>query len=180
MVLVVILLVRMWVEKIIRLSSYSVLQSSSLWGCELKKLMTLQVCVVWEVILLVRMWVENYDALQFYYETEYVILLVRMWVEKPYNIGFIIGQMVILLVRMWVENLSSTAIVIPSSSSSLWGCELKRYVGGDNKNGESVILLVRMWVEKPSSFAVLTYLRHPPCEDVSWKENDVKMYGTQV
>ena len=143
----VILLVRMWVEK--------------LYGVARHYRTT--------VILLVRMWVEKFLVL-FFSCLSTVILLVRMWVEKAYALLFFPGSIghppcedvswksngrstdslnsVILLVRMWVEKMAGWflfplsirhppcedvswkngwMIPVPSfhPSSSLWGCELK-------------------------------------------------------
>ena len=72
---------------------------------------------------------------------------------------------------MWVEKLSTTIILRTVLSSSLWGCELKRYISRFYINNGIVILLVRMWVENsPESWPHPRSPRHPPCEDVSWKD----------
>ena len=166
---IVILLVRMWVER---------------WGVENYE----RLC---RVILLVRMWVER-DLLCLFLWASNVILLVRMWVERTplvpseklslshppcedvswkswslpklklphrhppcedvswkicYRLS-VYRRYVILLVRMWVER--GMEILM---GYSRW-----------------VILLVRMWVERSlSSFVIFSSPCHPPCEDVSWK-----------
>ena len=54
-------------------------------------------------------------------------------------------------------------------SSSLWGCELKRRWNRPSWWCGGVILLVRMWVETAvAPFLAHTMYCHPPCEDVSW------------
>ena len=101
----------------------------------------------WIVILLVRMWVEKQEWFDVPCAVN-VILLVRMWVENSIRSIPPVSIVVILLVRMWVEkkvrklwicttnchppcedvswkNIKCTSPV-PSASSSLWGCELKR------------------------------------------------------
>ena len=121
-----------------------------------------------------------------------VILLVRMWVEN-FLVGFgNINSHVILLVRMWVEKLSDLLYLHFSSSSSLWGCELKikgsdctcisfrssSLWGCELKN---VIRFYRQYEDESSSlwgcelknvlispWSIPPH-RHPPCEDVSWK-----------
>ena len=86
-----------------------------------------------------------------------------------------------------------------TSSSSLWGCELKNPISVIRKLATShppcedvswksniargssdylVILLVRMWVENtPPINVMIPTLRHPPCEDVSWKDNIADIDG---
>ena len=54
-----------------------------------------------------------------------VILHVRMWVEKSYTTCSAAFTIVILLVRMWVEKTISSIYRQKVSSSSMWGCELK-------------------------------------------------------
>ena len=49
---------------------------------------------------------------------------------------------------MWVEKLANTTNTFCSGSSSLWGCELK----------------------STNKFIYNNANRHPPCEDVSWKD----------
>ena len=131
------------------------------------------------VILLVRMWVENgkYTGHGSKYS---VILLVRMWVEKiPATKLFGTGK-VILLVRMWVEKSHAWSWRKQTKSSSMWGCELKIWITtfcseikkSSSMWGCELKILICAFPGIPRC--------HPPCEDVSWKENDVKMYGTQV
>ena len=123
---VVILLVRMWVEKLTSSTKHSTNMSSSLWGCELKKVFRSERRYTGSVILLVRMWVEkNFNNVKKTFLTGHppcedvswkeknipiksmnvVILLVRMWVEKTLIQITQFQYTVILLVRMWVENL---------------------------------------------------------------------------
>ena len=56
-----------------------------------------------------------------------------------------------------------------SMSASLWGCELKWFLGSCGELREIVSLLVRLWVEILMHLHIrrLT-LRQPPCEAVSW------------
>ena len=78
-------------------------------------------------------------------------------------------RQVILLVRMWVEKAISQEVAQITSSSSLWGCELKseRSCIRDYRNGhppcEDVSWKI-VW-----SCKTLQNYSHPPCEDVSWK-----------
>ena len=121
--------------------------SSSLWGCELKKMKTCHPfgiashppCedVSWKVecarlgcyynvILLVRMWVENLPV-QLLHEQLSVILHVRMWVEKSL-----------------VKNIKDRTYSHPPCEDVSW---------------------------KSSSSSNAHFARcHPPCEDVSWKD----------
>ena len=180
----------MWVEKTLPTSGIYTIQSSSLWGCELKIFADAGSISPLSVILLVRMWVEK-SRIWLMNITVVVILLVRMWVEKICAIAFgIIPQShppcedvswkvhlqhtsktttVILLVRMWVENKISGYLIDPTGSSSLWGCELK--------SQEPFLNCIFFWssslwgceLKKQSCMAVKLTHSHPPCEDVSWK-----------
>ena len=121
------------------------------------------------VILLVRMWVEN-QRLRLYLYLFPVILLVRMWVEKCDKILQTIWRWVILLVRMWVEKCVNLSMIYSStSSSSLWGCELKNWL---NLYNVRYLLSSSLWGCELkrwwTKFESITW-RHPPCEDVSWK-----------
>ena len=101
---------------------------------------------------------------------------------------------------MWVEKCVNLSMIYSStSSSSLWGCELKNPISVIRKLATShppcedvswksniargssdylVILLVRMWVENtPPINVMIPTLRHPPCEDVSWKDNIADIDG---
>ena len=187
----VILLVRMWVEKKALLDGYKTIESSSLWGCELKS-KTCKSRIEWfshppcEDVS----WKRNGNTDGVF---QMVILLVRMWVEKPAAPWYLTAVFVILLVRMWVEKLKSKVLVTASPwSSSLWGCELKikgsdctcisfrssSLWGCELKN---VIRFYRQYEDESSSlwgcelknvlispWSIPPH-RHPPCEDVSWK-----------
>ena len=192
----------MWVEKSLNCinTSFS-LSSSSLWGCELKKYLETHPSrtishppcedVSWKIL---KVMIEEFDSRHPPCEDVSWKALSRnrpqastrhppcedvSWKTfsafhsscnrchppcedvswKPFDIYVWQLQIVILLVRMWVEKL-------------LFLTEF---------SAEHVILLVRMWVEKQACFQPSHSVhRHPPWEDESWKENDVKMYGTQV
>ena len=101
---IVILLVRMWVEKIVSSCLHPVYTSSSLWGCELKSV--------------------RFHWLGF---AQHVILLVRMWVEKwsiwnTYRQGLCHPPCEDV---SW-KGLLPKSFALSASSSSMWGCELKR------------------------------------------------------
>ena len=126
------------------LGAYDVL-SSSLWGCELKhneegtKIAGMRhpPCedVSWNL-----KWSDRRSRFQCHPPCEDV-----SW--NCVNLRFMSITSVILLVRMWVEterDLHSDEIPL---SSSLWGCELKRYAHWWYRLRSGVILLVRMWVE---------------------------------
>ena len=146
-IIIVILLVRMWVEKLYCRSNGYNKGSSSLWGCELKTACSSRQwiplrhppCedVSWKIAG------ELSDSLG------KVILLVRMWVEKTKNIRQQYIAIVILLVRMWVEKLFDFSI--SNCNSRHPPCEDVSWKF-DTMNPEelqlAVILLVRMWVEK--------------------------------
>ena len=99
---IVILLVRMWVEK-------------TAW-CSYP---TIRI-----VILLVRMWVEK-TAWCSYPTIRIVILLVRMWVEKVKQLASMSPSVSSSLWGCELKNFSTHDGREESKSSSLWGCELK-------------------------------------------------------
>ena len=105
--------------------------SSSLWGCELKNRCRSVRYFVCPVILLVRMWVENFWAVSFSPPTP-VILLVRMWVEKQSG---------------HLEALHSRH---PPCEDVSW----------------KVVLV----------YLCYAIFSHPPCEDVSWKIRSIKYW----
>ena len=142
--------------------------SSSLWGCELKRRWNRTSWWCGGVILLVRMWVETAVA-PFLAHTMYChppcedVSWNLNWSDRRsrvqchppcedvswncVNLRFMSITSVILLVRMWVEterDLHSDEIPL---SSSVCGCELKRYAHWWYRLRSGVILLVRMWVE---------------------------------
>ena len=96
-----------------------------------------------------------------------------MWVEKSYLYTCVTQSLVILLVRMWVEKLevlNTDSVVL---SSSMWGCELKSKWF---RTFNVCIWLSSMWgceLKKRSSPRRSVKCRHPPCEDVSWKNGAV-------
>ena len=71
---------------------------------------------------------------------------------------------------MWVEKIMNRIATDAGASSSLWGCELKKWevqtylqlVGGHPPCED-----VSWKVTRILAFAII--YRHPPCEDVSWK-----------
>ena len=138
---------------------------------------------VWQlqiVILLVRMWVEKLLFLT-EFSAEHVILLVRMWVEKQacFQPSHSVHRHPPWEDESWktvcIYSLSSA-----STSSSLRGCELKRC--WNNPSGINIqSSSLRGWeLKKWRKDKNRKKRSHPPWEDESWKENDVKMYGTQV
>ena len=163
----VILLVRMWVERIRIWSVYVWSKSSSLWGCELKDFLR-----------------KKERGYRSHPPCEDV-----SWKNNIPNGKY--EADVILLVRMWVERSEMCQMLKLLKSSSLWGCELKEDIPYSNPSLDNVILLVRMWVErthviKRKNMPVSSSLwgcelkekkgwikwkigSHPPCEDVSWK-----------
>ena len=149
MICCVILLVRMWVEKL----SVQFVQSFRL------------------VILLVRMWVEKYLT-YWIFPPLHVILLVRMWVEKnPAELDYQ-DWVVILLVRFWVEHsmfafFFRLSMCHPPCEDVSWKTSFYVYCAVFYRHppcedvswkvaakpgwkAPHVILLVRMWVENLS------------------------------
>ena len=121
------------------------------------------------VILLVRMWVENTPPINVMIPTlrhppcedvswkDNIADIDGGWFGHPpcedvswkgYANDITLYVYVILLVRMWVEKDVSVNTVMMKMSSSLWGCELKKWLDDSCSLFPSVILLVRMWVEK--------------------------------
>ena len=101
-----------------------------------------------------------------------VILLVRMWVEKYMGRVNKTSCPVILLVRMWVEKCKTCCYRAPVKSSSLWGCELKRYYYIDRN---CVLLSSSLWgceLKRLEQRWNRWPYCHPPCEDVSWKAEE--------
>ena len=169
----------MWVENLRILAYWLLHRSSSLWGCELK----------------------NREKQQAYRNQSHPPCEDVSWKTKftrRYH-----KRSVILLVRMWVENNGYGQVAdTGATSSSLWGCELKKYFHQRKTtwNLSSSLWgceLKRTWEKrkkiayshppcedvswKTGGMSMNPYMScHPPCEDVSWKENDVKMYGTHV
>ena len=164
----VILLVRMWVEKMLKRM----------------KLFPRY------VILLVRMWVEKLisanvngvfschppcedvswkDSDTDAFNHFSVILLVRMWVEKSYSVAWPSRDIVILLVRMWVEKSPCHSPLLMHLSSSLWGCELKTFWLASETLIHTSSSLWGCELKSFQIFYICISLRHPPCEDVSWK-----------
>ena len=151
----VILLVRMWVEKILVNKNKNRKTSSSLWGCELKSV--------------------RFHWLGF---AQHVILLVRMWVEKwsiwnTYRQGLCHPPCEDV---SW-KGLLPKSFALSASSSSLWGCELKnpfytlllcckyRHPPCEDVSWKSNLVYIILWLQC-----------HPPCEDVSWK-TIIKQYS---
>ena len=141
----VILLVRMWVEKVMVAVQVGMWWSSSLWGCELKKL-----------------WWTRTKTGKCHPPCEDVSWKILC------HCGFY-KLRVILLVRMWVEKYCVIADFTNLGSSSLWGCELKswfyllncfpfRHPPCEDVSWKSSS---KLWIPMEAS--------HPPCEDVSWK-----------
>ena len=89
---------------------------------------------------------------------------------KVVKTNAMLDVLVILLVRMWVEKSVICQTMKIKSSSSLWGCELKRPVGlYVISSGESSSL----WgceLKRICNKTVQWKICHPPCEDVSWKD----------
>ena len=100
---IVILLVRMWVEKTNSVCPGIWVSSSSLWGCELKNLSPLHKAFFF-----------RHPPCE---DVSWKAELERKLTSE---------RVVILLVRMWVEKTVTSDIPNSSASSSLWGCELKK------------------------------------------------------
>ena len=144
---VVILLVRMWVEKIPLKKELHLLGSSSLWGCELKN----HICYI--------------PIHNFLSSSLWGCELKKFWWTRTKT-----GKRHPPCEDVSWKVLDSIDWDSPNMSSSLWGCELKNEAYGTLTDRDYVILLVRMWVEKVCYRKALPFLhRHPPCEDVSWK-----------
>ena len=97
-----------------------------------------------------------------------------MWVERRCTGNTRSNKCVILLVRMWVERHIQEASCCSLSSSSLWGCELKGKCDNYVVDPETVIL----WgceLKNLHHVPTCTATSHPPCEDVSWKNDDIRI-----
>ena len=167
----VILLVRMWVEKLYALF-YKVLLSGHP-PCE---------DVSWKIGNPVS------------YKSNNVILLVRMWVEKTlvnknknrktshppcedvswkfHGFKFFVYIIVIRLVRMWVEKMKHFSLCHRILSSSLWGCELKTFSAGSSSRPDSHPPCEDVSWKIIGIVVFIDMNRHPPCEDVSWKKRN--------
>ena len=144
------LLVRLWVEILHGGQPMENSRSASLWGCELKLFRSLG-----------------------YYGWETVSLLVRLWVEmKTFNWCCKVCS-VSLLVRLWVEIPGTMTRWFGVKSASLWGCELKWKLLTDAVRSVPSASLwgceLKCWSGCFSSFIS----RQPPCEAVSWNDQDI-------
>ena len=99
-----------------------------------------------------------------------------MWVEKRTKCGNNVHADVILLVRMWVENLIVREYADWARSSSLWGCELKIVVSLAFPKDEKSSSLWGCELKIKGSDCTCISFRHPPCEDVSWKSENISEY----
>ena len=152
-VCVVILLVRMWVEKImLRLNSASK-SSSSLWGCELKNCR-------WAFWFARKShppcedvsWKNKEHPAAVYCDSHPPCEDVSWKVDDVDEELKAVGHPPCEDVS-WKEDNSELEVLM--MSSSLWGCELKN-----------------LHCTLQSSVR-----RHPPCEDVSWKDNKINLYA---
>ena len=135
----------MWVENLANGGKKNSNASSSLWGCELKN-------YDWNKDLISDRHPPCEDVS---WKDEFTVGKVEKVGHPPCEdvswkidgYWYELDEDVILLVRMWVEKLYCRSNGYNKGSSSLWGCELKTACSS------------RQWIP----------LRHPPCEDVSWK-----------
>ena len=106
------------------------LQSSSLWGCELKS----KFCYVWKDLWLSSsLW-----GCELKMSTSHFYLCAVECHPPCEDVSWKADE---------TELLEGAA-----ASSSLWGCELKRILTMWKRHSLPVILLVRMWVEKRRTF----------------------------
>ena len=135
----------MWVEKLCKTILDHLIASSSLWGCELKKLGD-----------------DNSEEQKGHPPCEDV-----SWKYRKQMLPR--KQWVILLVRMWVEKSPCHSPLLMHLSSSLWGCELKTFWLASETLIHTSSSLWGCELKSFQIFYICISLRHPPCEDVSWK-----------
>ena len=150
-------------------------ESTSLWGRELKWTGTVRIAADQLVDLLVRSWIEIHPTLHTP-DMDVVDLLVRSWIEMTDAAAPWLKSYVDLLVRSWIEilfqqnlasgilgrppcevvnwNVTSCIPLITSLlSTSLWGRELKCTMYRLWYFLHPVDLLVRSWIEKIISYS---------------------------
>ena len=165
---IVILYMRMWIEMQSLTHAANLLESSSIWGCELKYVTPTMrkivkesssiwgcelkypscyiICNRQKVILYMRMWIEIGKPLGLT-RANIVILYMRMWIEIFQFCKRKIRMPVILYMRMWIE------ILLDNQPSDLHRCHpLYEDVNWNKHQGISdlqdfVILYMRMWIE---------------------------------